>query len=96
MSRKPFRSLYLVSFFINSVARIQIAQHLQPRMGYALGEYVHVERLVPYAPELPHFVEKRIPPVPKLQLRMEQQMLIVRYANIFYYFSGLLTFNNFH
>ena len=44
--RYPIFAMLVFDFVLNSVPQIQIAQHLQPRTGYALGGYVPAERLV--------------------------------------------------
>ena len=44
-------------------------------------ESVHAERAVTYVPERPHFVEKRMPQVPRLQKMMAKTMPIVKYVN---------------
>ena len=54
--------MLVFDFVSNSVPQIRIALPLQPRTGYALGGYVHAERLVGYVRQhLEHpFAEKLI------------------------------------
>ena len=68
------------SFCINSAARIQIAQQVQPRMEFAPVGCVHVDQPVQYVPERHQLVIQTLPKL--LRLLLVQQLLVVMYVTI--------------
>ena len=66
--------------------RIQIANQINIRMEFVRLGSVHAERAVTYVPERPHFVEKRMPQVPRLQKMMAKTMPNVKYVNTIFNF----------
>ena len=68
----------------------KINTHLTVSIMTMVLQSVHAERKITNVPERPHFVEKRVNQVPRLQQRTETTP-VVKYANILFSFIDRLT-----